>query len=361
MKIARRVVLSYFLIFLIFSQTTATGSTAFHFHTSSSKWLAKSFDSELPHGQILLNPRGLRKSGFSTSKNESSPEWTAKYGSVTFNQHGQDLPLGGINEKGLVVESLTLIEKEAFESNQSSTLNELQWIQYQLDNFQGLKEIVAHINEVGVSPIAFHFHYLACDADGGCGVFEFKDRKLVSQPTAKAPLFTVSNLLFQKTVTTLIQYQGFGGKKSIPWFPTSEENRFIRAADEVRKFQPGNEETEIDQVFSSLKKLFWWETQWNTVYSPVERKVFFRTRRHWEAKFLQLESLSFDCERGVRFIPMTDWEVEDVTPYFFPFKTPNNEYLVEHGFENSQTPISQADLDELIEHPGSYRCANKRE
>ena len=36
--------------------------------------------------------------------------WTAQYGSITFNQYGRELPTGGINEAGLVVESMALSE-----------------------------------------------------------------------------------------------------------------------------------------------------------------------------------------------------------------------------------------------------------
>ena len=32
--------------------------------------------------------------------------WVSKYGSVTFNQYGRELPTGGMNEAGLVVETI---------------------------------------------------------------------------------------------------------------------------------------------------------------------------------------------------------------------------------------------------------------
>ena len=40
-------------------------------------------------------------------------QWQSKYASVTFNQYGVELPTGGINEKGLVVEIMGL-KSEAF-------------------------------------------------------------------------------------------------------------------------------------------------------------------------------------------------------------------------------------------------------
>jgi choloylglycine hydrolase len=32
--------------------------------------------------------------------------WVATYGSVSFNQNGRELPCGGINEAGLVIEQM---------------------------------------------------------------------------------------------------------------------------------------------------------------------------------------------------------------------------------------------------------------
>ena len=34
--------------------------------------------------------------------------WTSKFGSVTFNQYGKDNPMGGVNERGLVIEVMEL-------------------------------------------------------------------------------------------------------------------------------------------------------------------------------------------------------------------------------------------------------------
>src|ERR671919_752532 len=60
----------------------------------------KNYDFEIGDGLLMVNPAGLRKRGSLAD----GPEWTARHGSVTFNQFGRDTPMGGMNESGLVIE-----------------------------------------------------------------------------------------------------------------------------------------------------------------------------------------------------------------------------------------------------------------
>src|SRR5277367_2891798 len=67
--------------------------------------VAKNFDMPSGHGLIVVNKRNLSKVAMA---NGNPVQWISKYGSVTFNQVSRDLPQGGLNEKGLVVEVLML-------------------------------------------------------------------------------------------------------------------------------------------------------------------------------------------------------------------------------------------------------------
>jgi choloylglycine hydrolase len=69
--------------------------------------VAKNYDWSLGDGRLLVNKRGVRKF-FSLTGEPALGAWVSRYGSVTFNQYGQDLPQGGMNEAGLVVEILWL-------------------------------------------------------------------------------------------------------------------------------------------------------------------------------------------------------------------------------------------------------------
>ena len=92
--------------------------------------------------------------------------WTSKYGSITFNQNGKEMPYGGMNEKGLVVEMLWMDETQFNISEDKAYLNELEWIQYQLDNFHSIDEVIANIESFKVYPIQGKIHYLLADTHG---------------------------------------------------------------------------------------------------------------------------------------------------------------------------------------------------
>ena len=70
-------------------------------------------------GLIFINKRGIFKQGRSWSElttpdysNASDHSWISRYGSVTFNNFGRDFPDGGMNEVGLVVETMMLRDTE---------------------------------------------------------------------------------------------------------------------------------------------------------------------------------------------------------------------------------------------------------
>ncbi len=78
--------------------------TAFTIKNDTQVFLAKNLDWAINDGIIVLNKRGLFKTAYNQQLNKLA--WTAKYGSLPFNQFGKEFPLGGMNEMGLVIEEL---------------------------------------------------------------------------------------------------------------------------------------------------------------------------------------------------------------------------------------------------------------
>jgi len=142
------------------------------FFNSNSKLLAKNFDWSFGEGYILKNQRNQKKFAYGfRSSNVAS--WTSKYGSITFNQNGKEFPYGGINENGLVIEQLWLSSSQ-YQDNHNQEISELEWIQYQLDNYKSVDEIIKNINSLTIKPIA-SIHYMIADKNGNSAVIEFLD------------------------------------------------------------------------------------------------------------------------------------------------------------------------------------------
>ena len=93
-------------------------------------------------GLVFINERGLSKTAF-MPWDDKPASWTSKYGSITFNGCGKDMPFSGMNEAGLVVTQAYQSDAEYPEIDDRLALSELQWIQYQLDNFESVDEVIA--------------------------------------------------------------------------------------------------------------------------------------------------------------------------------------------------------------------------
>lgn len=64
--------------------------------------LGQNYDFYYVHGLIVASKRGLQKEAFK-KKGRIGAAWTFKYGNVTFVQFGRELPMSGMNEKGLAI------------------------------------------------------------------------------------------------------------------------------------------------------------------------------------------------------------------------------------------------------------------
>lgn len=105
-------------------------------------YLGRNLDWDWEDGMIFINPRNVRKTAIVISLQDAA-KWTSKYGSVTFNQLGREFPFGGMNEKGLVIENMWLDGTQYPQPDARPEVNMLQWIQYQLDNYSTVAEVVA--------------------------------------------------------------------------------------------------------------------------------------------------------------------------------------------------------------------------
>src|SRR3954464_14401251 len=101
-------------------------------------------------GIVHSNQRGLFKTSMKSNDGETI-SWLSKFGSITFNQYGKEFPTGGMNEKGLVVELMWLEGSVYPKPDKRSSMMVLQWVQYQLDNFSTIYEVIASDEKVRIS------------------------------------------------------------------------------------------------------------------------------------------------------------------------------------------------------------------
>jgi choloylglycine hydrolase len=288
----------------------------------------------------MVNKRNMRKRALSLDSDDKPAQWTSLYGSVTFHQHGRELPLGGINEKGLVVEILWLDDTEYPDWDNRPTVTELQWIQYQLDKSSSLEEAVSAAKQIRVTKAYADVHYFICDKGGSCGTFEFLDGELVMYFGSKLPFPGLTNTPYFDSLDFLREHKGFGGSKKIPAGFESLD-RFVRLAHLVQHSNPLPRFRAIDTVLGALGSVrdpdSW---RWNIAYELNHSRIHIRQSRDKKLRSISWKDFDFSCSKAVRVFDMGSPEVVNITSAFKDYSTQFNKDLVELGLKDisSQLP-----------------------
>jgi choloylglycine hydrolase len=164
-----------------------TGSyacTSFCLTTAGECTFGVNLDRSSDEGLIYVNKRNVSKIGWEKNTGGESARWTSTYGSVTFNIVGYNLPYAGMNEAGLMISTLGLNESRAPAPDDRFPLLSPLWVQYQLDNYSTVDEVIASDSQVRitmtapVNPPHPVDHFLVCDKRGECATIEFLDGKM---------------------------------------------------------------------------------------------------------------------------------------------------------------------------------------
>jgi penicillin V acylase-like amidase (Ntn superfamily) len=332
--------------------STAEPCTTFLAEHGGKPLFGKNYDWSQSAGLVTINPRGLQKTAVSLNPVDTPARWTAKYGSVTFNQYGVEMPNGGLNEKGLAIEIMWLDATRYPPADTRPTVNELQWIQRALDLFASVAELAQDAPSLRVSQIYAKVHYLACDASADCASFEYVDGQLIVTRKGDMPAKTLANDTYASSAAYLVGFTGFGGTKAMP-SSVSSLDRFVRASMLARTT---TDTTVPDSAFAILDKVTQPSTVWSIVYAPADGTVAFRTAAVPKVKSVNLAGTPLACGKHKLLDIDTD-TTGDVTTMFTDYSLEQNRRLLERSLASiaSQMPTGAIDLLSVL--PESFQCA----
>lgn len=265
--------------------------TAFCIYKEHGVRIGKNLDWPVSDGFIMVNKTGVSKSAM-VNTGEIPARWTSKYGSVTFNQFGREFPLGGMNEKGLVVEELSYSPSVYPSNDRLPSINELQWIQYQLDNYTAVREVIDHLPDMLISKLMFGLHYFICDRTGDTAVIEFINGNTLCYHADTLPVKVLSNNSYRNSIKYLKLHQGFGGERTPTQGPESQE-RFVRAALLINEGIKADTSITTDFAFSVLDKVEQIDTQWSIIYNPVDLSIEFRISATPGIQLIEFNAIEF--------------------------------------------------------------------
>lgn len=344
----RAAALAVFLVALSLHERILNACTTFCVKVGDTVIFGRNYDFEIGGGALVVNTRGLKKRGIAPG----GPAWTATHGSVTFNQFGRDFPMGGMNEKGLVVE-LAWLDVTAYPAADSrAELGVLEWIQYQLDTAATVADVIRSDATVRISGIA-PLHYLVSDASGAAATIEFLGGRQVTHHGDSLPIAVLANTSYEDS----LRFWRRKGSSALPG-GSSSEARFARAASLVSDIGAASVKSAVDRAFSILDNVAQRSTRWTIVYDQTSRIIHFRTDIHRGVRRLSFGTLDLACREPVRVLDLDSRVTGDVSAHLHPYTTSANVALVTKNYRaNSVTRRTPAnEVQAIAVHPDSASC-----
>ncbi len=319
---------------------------------------------EIP-GMVVVNKRGILKTNISwheisTSRKPSSPtiSWTSEYGSVTFNPLGREFPDGGINEAGLYIQEMTLAGTECPEDDKRPRMFMMQWMQFQLDNYDTVAQVLNHLSDIILDGWAWHF--FVADKKGQCACIEFTEGKTVVFTGRTMPIPVMCNSRYSDELELLERYDGFGGQQEVD-LKNREIPRFVHAAYLIRSFTPKSEPA-ADHGFEILESMDRGSTQWSYIIDVTDQKVYFRTSVGRKVKYFDYGQMDFSCKSPVKIIDINSKMQGDVLDRFADYSPSINRQFLEKavksidrdGVFSNQIEATGNTIDNLIKTIASY-------
>lgn len=297
--------------------------------------VAYNYDAWASEGLVLVNKRGTSKRG----RAKQAASWTARYGSVTFNQFGRDEPSSGVNEKGLMVSQMWGDGTCYPPADHRPIIGPLRWIQYHLDNHASVAEVVANAKAVRLTN-QFPVHYLFADASGDTAVIEFLNGKLVVYRGETLPVRALANSTYTDSIAA------FEAARRTGEMPTTQSSldRFVRGAMLV-----AGDGDPIARGFAALAAVASTgpasvgTTRWSIVCDLAASEVYYRTDINEAIRRFTVTSFDFSCGTPMKMLNVTAPGSEDVAAAFIDYSRAANRALVEASY--TKTPFLRGTSD----------------
>lgn len=325
--------------------------STFCIHLGGRNYFGRNYDFEIGDAMVMVNPAGLEKKGFQPG----APLWTARFGSITFNQFGRDNPMGGMNEAGLVVELMWLDATRYPPRDARSPLGVLEWIQYQLDSAATVEDVLQSDETVRINGGA-PLHYLVSDHTGRAATVEFLDGKLVAHVDEKLKVPVLTNTTYRESLEYLSSRRG-----RMPAGDGSTE-RFARAAMRLSALKQSQPQKPVDAIFAVLDDVAQPNTRWSIVYDQTKRVIYFRTDVHRPIRFVAMDALSFRCADGARLLDI-DTRIEgDVARTFKYYSAAANLAFITRTYAGSSVTRSTPaeEVAAIAAHPETASCRDRK-
>ncbi len=239
------------------------------------------------HTDLWALPAGIEHS----EAGDNTLSWRSRYGSVVSSMYG-GFTVDGLNQAGLVANGLYLTEADyGVRDAARPGIGLPVVVQYLLDQFATVDEVVAAFSELQVIPVLIGgkpgtAHISVSDATGDSAIIEFLDGK-TSIHHGTGYTIMANSPPFDEQAELLTHYSGFGGTEPLPGDVESAA-RFVRATHFSRLLPPTDDlRSAVASMLAVMRNVSvpFGEhdplhpniaaTRWRVVASPSEGAYFF--------------------------------------------------------------------------------------
>jgi len=289
-------------------------------------------------GIMVINKRDIQKESLSWKKlttmekaDEKTVCWRSKYGSVSFNLLGADLPCYGVNEKGLFVVELALDNTFSKPDSSKASMFWAQWIQYQLDNYATVKEVINNLKCAPVIDWWPHFtgsHFFVADKEGNTAAIELIDGKIQVSSGNRMPVPVLCNDPYQSELARVKEYRFMNGEKAFDIYSQKWEDRFAKATCMIKSYNPAVSPVAYSwQVLDSIKP-----GNWQIVADLKNGIIYFRSDLGKEIKRLDMAKCKFDLSLPVMFMDINSGREGNVNDCLTELTPELNDGYIAKGF-----------------------------
>lgn len=318
--------------------TSVYPCTTFVLKTNDGIYFGRNLDWVSDHGIVVINQLNLLKSSF-VFPPEKSISWTSKYGSVSFNQFGKEFPFGGINEKGLVVE-IMVSEAQYPPADERPMVNELQWVQYQLDNCASIDEVIASDAILRIGQATEGLHYLICDAEGNTAVIEFLGGKMVAYSGNKLPVSVLENSPYDESLRN---------------YRNNQSCRFKTAAHLVEKYNGAK--PAVDYSFNILEQVAL-TAEWSMVYDISKRQIHFKTSSNDKIRMVDMNSFDFACRTSSLSYDLGETDKGNISSNFVELVQKKNTEILKLALNMNKPTLKQSEREQVFRYFNETKCRN---
>jgi len=326
--------------------TEATACSLAVLNGSGNMIIARTMDWKTPAGDVVKHYPGTKRTAQLILLNPY--EWTAKYGSISFNLV-EDVPLlgaksvpgCGLNEKGLYSAELWVTGPPRVKyplDDSKPWLTSAEVVQMLLDNCANVDEAIDQFNKVSLEgftlfnslDMSLDLHYFVADSSGKTAILEYPNGILNVKVSPSHNVMT--NNFLNASNAELIKCKGFGGTRDIPkvisFAGKTSLMRYVLACDSIVRLQNLGQAT-IDSGFMLLDRVSTLNspvtaggkhkitTQWSVVYDMTNKVITYTSSQNSNKRIINMSELTFPTQNTTeKRISVQSADVGNITNIF---------------------------------------------